>query len=711
MFLLEHAGEVVSRDELQQYLWDQGTVVDFEHSLGTAINKIRDALRDSAENPRFIETLAKRGYRFIAPVTFDPETPESLAPSAAANPDGSNGALRLISSLSPDQVSQEQGDPLPASPADGPTRAVPIRQNRHFHWWLPGAALASLVVIGGLAYWLGSRAGVVRRIPLEVSHVTFSGRVSPGDTFLESFPATATDGARIFFPELENGRTRMTQALIADGDSSELSLPGEIVAPLLGDISPDGSKLLIRNHIAAETEQALWIVPTLGGAARQVPDILAHDATWMPDGRRILFANGNVLWTAEEDGTGKRLFAHLPGRPFWMRWAPSHRVLRLTLLSSANHTTALWEVDASGNGLHPLLPGWSQPASECCGSWTPDGRDFVFESRHIGDNIWMLGRDGPPVQLTNGPLEYHAPVTSRDGRQIFFVGADTRAQLLEYQASTKQFVPFGDALKTANRVVFSRDGKWMAWVSHEQSALWRSRVDGTERIQLTSYPEEVFMMNWSPDGKQLVFMVREPGTRWQIQSIDADGGNLHALFPEDRNQADPDWSPDGEDVVFGRVPGLMGEVVEAKELYILHLPTKRVETIPGSSGLFSPRWSPDGRFIAALSLDMNRLMLYDTTTKHWRVLAQQSVADPVWAHDSRSLFFHDYLQKSEVVYRISVPNGVIQRVADLKDLHFADAVDYQFAGLTLQDTPLVSARMSTANLYATHLPGGKAGDD
>jgi hypothetical protein len=108
---------------------------------------------------------------------------------------------------------------------------------------------------------------------------------------------------------------------------------------------------------------------------------------------------------------------------------------------------------------------------------------------------------------------------------------------------------------------------------------------------------------------------------------------------------------------------------------------------------------------------MNRLMLYDTTTKHWRVLAQQSVADPVWAHDSRSLFFHDYLQKSQVVYRISVQNGVIQRVADLKDLHFADAVDYHFAGLTLQDTPLVSARMSTANLYATHLPGGKAGDD
>jgi Tol biopolymer transport system component len=155
----------------------------------------------------------------------------------------------------------------------------------------------------------------------------------------------------------------------------------------------------------------------------------------------------------------------------------------------------------------------------------------------------------------------------------------------------------------------------------------------------------------------------------------------------------------------------MGEVVEAKELCIFHLSTKKVETIPGSTGFFSPRWSPDGRFIAALSLDMNRLMLYDIAAKRWRVLTQQSAADPVWAHDSGSLFFHDYLQKSQTVYRISVSDGVVERVADLKDLRFADAVDYKFAGLTPQDALLVSARMSTANLYSLRIPDGKGGSD
>src|SRR5580698_3048503 len=83
-FLLEHPGEVVTREEIQQRLWGEHTVVDFDHSLGTAINKIREALGDSAENPRFIETLARRGYRFIAPVGYPVASATTQTPHAAA---------------------------------------------------------------------------------------------------------------------------------------------------------------------------------------------------------------------------------------------------------------------------------------------------------------------------------------------------------------------------------------------------------------------------------------------------------------------------------------------------------------------------------------------------------------------------------------------------------------------------------------------------
>src|SRR5579875_2478821 len=82
-FLLERPGEVVTREEIQQRLWGSDTIVDFDHSLGTAINKLREALGDSAENPRFIETLARRGYRFLAPVTQVREHEEAASSSAA----------------------------------------------------------------------------------------------------------------------------------------------------------------------------------------------------------------------------------------------------------------------------------------------------------------------------------------------------------------------------------------------------------------------------------------------------------------------------------------------------------------------------------------------------------------------------------------------------------------------------------------------------
>ncbi len=676
--LLERAGEVVSREELQQFLWGSDTVVDFEHSLGTAINKIRDALGDSADNPRFIETLARRGYRFIAPVTYEAEAAFSIGPA-------------LVDDVKPGR---------PAAQETSPTTRLKWSN------WIVAGGLAGMIALLAAAFWVGESFGGDTPAPLEISRVTSSGRISPGDAFLENLPATATDGTRIYFPELENGRTRLAQALIADGEATALTLPDEIIAPLLADISPDGSELLIRNHVSAEVEQTLWVVPTLGGAGRQIASIQAHDATWMPDGQHILYASGNALYRAEQDGSGATLFAALPGRPFWMRWSPDGSLLRITLLDPANHTTTLWQLDANGRRLRALLPSWSSPGSECCGSWTPDGKDYVFQSAHSGEsNLWMLQQHhDTPVQLTNGPLEYEAPITARTGHRIFFIGADTRSELLQYSSASKSFVPFGDSLTTANRVVFSRDGEWMAWISQNDSSLWRSRTDGTERIQLTGRPVEVFMMNWSPDSKEIVFMAREPGKQWQIYTVHSDGGNLQALLPEARNEADPDWSPDGSKIVFGRVPALMGEAAESKAIYLLDLKTGKAEMLPGSQDLFSPRWSPDGRYIAALSLSMDRVMLYDTATRSWRLLAQQSAADPVWSHDSRWLYFHTYVQKSQTIYRVNVSDGKSERVAALEDLRFADALDYQFAGLDPADNPLVSARMSTANIYTAKLP-------
>jgi Tol biopolymer transport system component/DNA-binding winged helix-turn-helix (wHTH) protein len=691
--LLERPGEVVTREEIQQRLWGNDTIVDFDHSLGTAINKLRESLGDSAENPRFIETLARRGYRFLAPVTVvgaaHAEKPVLVAETAGTAP--------------------ATGE-LPAVRGSGAATPVSTRKPRLWLWIGVAGALVCALAVG---YVTGVRERPAYTAPPRIAEVTFSGRVGPGDPQFESFAGTATDGSRIYFSQIENGRAILAQALIADGETSTLPLPDELAAPSLGDISPDGSRLLLRNHLATAPEQALWVVSTTGGTARRIPGILAHDATWMPDGQRILYASGDDLYFARDNGSESHKLATLPGRAFWLRWSPDGTRLRLTLLNSETHTSALWEVAGDGSGAHILLQNWNGlPPAECCGSWTDNGRYYVFQSARAGSsNIWaiperggLFGRPQPPIPITNGPLDYQAPITERGGKRTFFIGLNTQAELLRYDRSASIFVPYASGLSNARRVEFSRDGNWVAWIRQDDGSLWRSRADGSGRLQLTGRPMQVFMMHWSPDARQLVLMGQQPGKPWKVYTMDADGGHLQEVLNEDRSEADPDWSPDGKRLVFGRLPDLMAEAAQPKSICLVDPATRAMTKLEGSDGLFSPRWSANGKFIAALSIDQKKLMVFDVAAKTWRLLAEQNIADPAWSHDDSAIYFHDFAQADQPIFRAILSTGKVERVADLHDLRSANVVDYRFAGLAPGDVPLVSARTSTANIYSADLP-------
>ncbi len=695
--LLENSGEVVTREELQQRLWGADTIVDFDHSLGTAINKLREALGDSAENPRFIETLARRGFRFLAPVSpVDESESDSSTHKTPASP------------LSHPTSTADSTDPTGSDPAARTVLPHPYSLRSGFRSRLLGFAL--LIVAAGASWYVGTWAGTRPSSPPAIRQITFSGRVSPADTLFESLGATATDGSRIYFPEIEQGRATLAQALISDGETSAIDIPSEIAAPYISAISPDGSSFLLRNHLTTNAEQPLWIVPTIGGAGQRIPGILAHDATWMPDGQRVLYAYGDSLFTVNENGTDVQKFATLPGRAFWLRWAPDGSTLRFTLLNSETHSPHLWTIAANGTHAHPLLS--PSGGSECCGSWTSDGKFYVFQRNTLnGSNIWaipehsgLFGGPGKPFALTNGPLTYQSPITARSGHRIFFIGLNLRSELLQYDAASQIFIPYKGGISNARRVAFSRDGKWVAWIRQDNGSLWSSRSDGSQRIQLTSKPLQVFTMHWSPHDKHLLLMARKPDQRWAIYMINADGSDLHLVDPENRSQADPDWSPDGKNIVFGRLPDLMSEASMPKAIYIYNLATRMVEELPGSDGLFSPRWSSNGQYIAALSIHQTRLMLYDLKTRTWRLLAHQSIADPAWGHNNQYIYFHDFVQPSQPLYRVNIRTDNIQPIANLKDLRAADAVDYRFAGLTPDNVPLVDARTSTANIYSMPIP-------
>lgn len=682
--LLERPGEVITREELQLRVWGRDTIVDFDHSLATAINKIREALGDSADNPRFVETLARRGYRFIAPVTHP--TPPVLAAVSAAEV-----APLVIPGTASAPLAQTTAPPAPS----------PARRNSLIK---AGAGIAGLLAALAAGYYLGNsaRPDALTRI----SQITQNGRISPGATAMEKLPAAVTDGVHLFASVISGGRDVLSQISITPGEVTALPLPSEIVSPSLGDISPDGSHLLLRSHLSPESEQPLWVVPTTGGSALRVFNILAHDATWMPDGKGILYAAGSELAVTHlQDGVSTP-FAKLPGgRAFWLRWSPDGKLLRFTVLDPLDHTSSLWELSAADHKPRRILANWTNPASECCGTWTADGRYFVFQSSHGGNpDLWRLDGMGSsnPVQITNGPLSFEAPIADRTGHRIYFLGLDSHSETQQFDPRDHEFLPTHNFLSAASRIRYSRDQQWVAWPDLN-GRLWRARTNGTEKIQLTPDSMEVFLAQWSPDGRQLALMAREPGGAWQLYRVSADGGNPERLLHEDRNAADPSWSADGRSIVFGRVTDLMGKENGPRNLQILDLATHQLRTVPGSDGLFSPRWSPDGRYIAALSLDQRSLMLFDTANQTWKTLATTSVADPVWAADSKSIFIHAFMAESQPIYRVSVPDGHLDEVANLSSFRAGDTADYFFVGITPDNLPLVRARTSTGNFYSLNL--------
>ena len=251
---------------------------------------------------------------------------------------------------------------------------------------------------------------------------------------------------------------------------------------------------------------------------------------------------------------------------------------------------------------------------------------------------------------------------------------------------------------------YSPDGQWVAWLNASDGSLWRSRVDGSERIELTTPPLRIFTMKWSPDDRRLALMAEEPGKPWKIYLIDAEGGKPTPVLNEDRNEADPDWSPDGQSIVFGRLPDRM-DSGQPKAIYLLNLadPQSRPKfpARPGSSArgsrptaVTSPPCRLDQKAPAALRPG------HTSTGPRSPPMAS---AIPTWSHDGRFLYFQDFLETGKPIYRIAVPSGKPEQLATIDNLRPIAATDYRLIGLAPGDLPIVSARTSTVNLYSVDL--------
>jgi len=431
------------------------------------------------------------------------------------------------------------------------------------------------------------------------------------------------------------------------------------------DLSPDHKKLLVAS-MRGGSDDEFWALPVASGSPERVGDLTGRDAAWSADGQHLVFAKGPVLYLATASGTQPRALFTASGSVFAPRFSADGQHIRFTVSDPARNATALWEVGQDGSSPHALLANWQNASTACCGSWTADGRYYIFQASQnlpntstILTSLWALPDSAPAadaasalVRLTSGPMSFGNASQARDSKNIWAIGVAPVGEVVKYDRGSKKFVPVIAGV-SATDLTYSSDGKWITYVTIPEGTLWRCRADGTDRLQLTATPARTALPVWSPDGKQIAYVSMQPGESWKLFLVPASGGTPQAILTENGGQIDANWSADGSRLMFGDFRQTAGGL----SIRVLDFKTGKAETIPGSEGLFSPRWSPDGRYIAALSPDNTTLKMFDFQTQkwtNWLVETAGTVSYPVWSKDSKYIYYDDLVDGDESIRRVKV---------------------------------------------------------
>ena len=513
----------------------------------------------------------------------------------------------------------------------------------------------------------------------------------------ETKAIVGTEGSRLYLLLIGHDYTGMAEMSSSGGDPKRLPILPPTLAPIA--LSPDGSQLLAVDGRGVPFSGPLWSIPVLGGSPRTLGDIQGNDGAWSPDGKELAYVNGYSLFVANADGAGSRKVVSFKdtsvlGSPVW---SPDGKHLRVAVQENLSLPSFYWEVSTDGSNLHRVDGGQPGPVYECCGHWTSDGKYFVFLG---GDQIWALPQKagffgGQPklLQLTSSPVPLANPFLSTDNKKLFVTGRTLRGELTRYDLKSGRLEPFLGGI-SVEHVAFSNDGQWIAYVTYPEQTLWRSKVDGSERLQLTYPPAVPYLPRWSPDSKTIAFYQSLGSAQPKVYTVSVDGGTPRAILPDDPNsETDGIWSPDGSKMVFSGNSGNPSSTVQ-----ILDLATHQVSTVPGSKGLFSPRWSPDGKSIAALNSPLTKLLLFDFQTQKWTELVTGSVGWPWFSKDGQYLYFQDSTGTGALV-RLRLSDRHIEKVLDLKNFVTVGTYGGWFAPAP-DGSPMMLRNAGTTDVYS-----------
>ena len=586
--LLEKPGELVTREELQKNLWPADTFVDFEHGLNTAITKLRQALSDDADNPRFIETLPRRGYRFLAPVTAGGNGNGS---AEATGVDSIAEGLKSVRTVSSD------------------TTATVVRghvQRSTLYW-----ALAAVFLLGlGAASWFFYARSTARP--------NFSAvRIAPLNGLpRESDAAFSPDGSQVAFvwlgPEtVPSAEMRVHIYISHVGGEAPRRLTNSTwweVAPVW---SPDGKYIAFFRGTQDGAEDGIYIAAVQGGSERRVyavnPRNLTKELDWSPDGKYLTFAEReapekpSIVYLLSLDTLEKRAVTS-PGAGILGDTNPvfSPDGKWLAFIRDRLDTQEIFVIPAQGGEPRQVTFDNRMVLGI---SWNADGRDLIFASNRGGSqSLWRVpAGGGTPERLpvAGGGMAVR-PTVARKGNRMAYANVHYsseiwRAELPSANAKGTAIsapAPFIVSTALEEGPQYSPDGRRMAFQSTRTGdyEIWRCGADGTNLVQLTHFGGPLTgTPRWSPDGREIVFDSR-PAGHSHVFVINAEGGQPRQVTTGDSENGVADWSVDGKWLYFGssrdgswqiwKVPSQGGAAVQ-----LTH------------QGGFAPEPSRDGKYV------------------------------------------------------------------------------------------------------------------